>query len=117
MKTVKIIFIALITIALSVPSNAQSNDSSKKAVTKTETLQVSGKCGMCKTRIEKTAKAEGASKAEWDQQTKILTVTFDPSKTNLEQIGKKIAAVGHDNPVAKADDKVYDALPGCCKYR
>ena len=37
--------------------------------------------------------------------------------TGSEQIGKKVAASGHDNEKAKADDRAFSALPGCCKYR
>jgi len=117
MKTVKIIIVALLAIALGSNSYAQTQDNTKKSVTKTETLQVSGNCDMCKARIEKAAKLDGVSKAEWNTKSKILAVTFDPAKTNLDLIGKKVAAAGHDNEKAKADEKTYSALPGCCKYR
>ena len=117
MKTVKIIIVALLAIALGANSYAQSNTASKVAATKTETLKVSGNCGMCKTRIEKAAKIDGVSKAEWDKTSKILAVTYDPSKTSLDQVGKNVAAVGHDTEKAKAEDKVYSSLPACCKYR
>jgi len=116
MKTVKIIIVALLAIALGANSYAQSSTVSKVAATKTETLKVSGNCGMCKTRIEKAAKIDGVSKAEWDKTSKILAVTYDPSKTNIDEVGKKVAAVGHDNSKVKADDKAYNALDGCCKY-
>jgi periplasmic mercuric ion binding protein len=111
MKAIKFLLVALIGLCLNAGANAQNPG------LKTETITVSGNCGTCKSRIEKAAKAEGVSKAVWDQQSKVLTVTYDPAKTNLEVIGKKIAAVGHDNSKAKADDKVYNALPGCCKYK
>ena len=117
MKTVKIIIVALLAIALGSNSYAQPNASTKVSTSKTETLVVSGNCGMCKARIEKAAKSDGVSKAEWNAKNTTLTVTFDPAKTNMDQIGKKIAVAGHDNAKAKADDKTYSALPGCCKYR
>jgi len=130
MKVVKIILVALLAIALSSNSFAQIQDHSKMnmsksktdskmdmASTKTEMLKVSGNCDMCKTRIEKAAKLDGVSKAEWDTKSKILSVTYNPVKTNIDQVGKKVAAAGHDNEKAKATDKVYSALPGCCKYR
>jgi len=116
MKTVKIIIVALLAIALGSNSYAQMQDHSKMASTKTETLQVSGNCGMCKTRIEKAAKLDGVSKADWNEKSNILSVTFDPAKTNMDLISKKVAAVGHDNSLVKANDKAYNALPGCCKY-
>ncbi len=111
MKTVKIIIVALLAIALGSNSYAQTSTS------KTETIKVSGNCEMCKARIEKAAKLDGVSKAEWSTKTKLLTVTFDPAKTNIEQVGKKVAAAGHDTEKVKATDAVYDKLPGCCKYR
>lgn len=124
MKTVKIITITLLAIALGSNSYAQMHDHSKMTSVKTEmtsvktdTLKVSGNCGMCKARIEKAAKVEGVSKSEWVNKTKMLSVTFDPTKTNMELIGKKVAGAGHDNAKSKAAEKTYSALPGCCKYR
>jgi hypothetical protein len=34
----------------------------------------------------------------------------------MESIHLAIAKVGHDTDLLKADDKVYEALPGCCQY-
>ena len=116
MKTVKIIIVALLATVLGFNSYAQAHDHSKMTSTKTDTLKVSGNCDLCKTRIEKAAKLDGVTKAEWDVKSNILAVTFDPVKTNMDQISKKVAAVGHDNSKVKADDKTYNALPGCCKY-
>ena len=117
MKTVKIIIVAFMAIALGSNSYAQTHDHSKMTNTKTETLKVSGNCEMCKARIEKAAKVDGVSKAEWSTKTKTLAVTYDPAKTSMDQIGKKIAVAGHDNAKTKADDKAYNALADCCKYR
>jgi periplasmic mercuric ion binding protein len=117
MKTVKIIIVALLAIVLGANSYAQSNVSAKTAATKTETLKVSGNCDMCKSRIEKAAKIDGVSKAEWNTKSKLLAVTYDPAKTNIDQVGKKVAAAGHDTEKVKADDKAYSSLPSCCKYR
>ena len=116
MKTVKIIIVVLLATLLGFNSYAQTHDHSKMVSTKTETLKVSGNCDLCKARIEKAAKLKGVSNAEWDAKSNILSVTFDPAKTNMDQISKKIAAVGHDNSKIKANDKAYNALPGCCKY-
>lgn len=111
MKTVKIILVALLAVVLNTNSFAQT------ITTKTETIKVSGNCDMCKARIEKAAKLDGVSKAEWNKESKMLSATFDPSKTNITEIGKKVAAAGHDTEKVKADDKAYNKLPGCCKYR
>jgi copper chaperone CopZ len=87
------------------------------AANKTENIKVSGNCESCKTRIEKAAKINGVVKAEWSEKTKVLTLVYDPAKVKSDDVQKKIAAVGHDTPKFKATSTVYNALPGCCKYR
>jgi copper chaperone CopZ len=84
---------------------------------KTEKFKVYGNCGMCETRIEKAAKSvDGVSAADWDKETKMIEVTYDDSKTDLEKIQQAIADAGHDTELKKADNKTYNKLPGCCKY-
>lgn len=116
MKTLKFFVPALFAIVLGVTTSAQTHDHMNMASTKTETFKVWGNCDMCKARIEKTVKAEGASGADWNSTTKMLAVTFDPTKTSIESMSKKLAVAGHDTENLKAEDKVYDALPDCCKY-
>jgi periplasmic mercuric ion binding protein len=85
---------------------------------KSEKINVAGKCGMCETRIEKAALAiDGVKKADYDLKAKTLAVTFDEKKTDVEAIEKAMAVVGHDTDKFKADDAVYNKLPGCCHYR
>ncbi|MDA3817138.1 MAG: heavy-metal-associated domain-containing protein [Prolixibacteraceae bacterium] len=84
---------------------------------KKDTLKVYGNCGMCETRIEKAANAvEGFSEALWDKETLLLTVEQSNDKADIMKVHKAVAKVGHDTNKAKADDKVYNKLPGCCKY-
>lgn len=106
MKTAKMLLMAALTI-MSVTVFAQ---------TKTESFKVFGNCGMCKKRIEKAAKTDGVTTAEWNKETKMLTVVYDSSKVSNSQIQKNVATVGHDTEKMSADDKVYDKLPGCCLY-
>lgn len=117
MKTVKFMITAVLALVMGVVSFAQANTQTKAAATKTETIKVSGSCDMCKTRIEKAAQINGVSKATWDEKSQLLTLVYNPSKVKSDDVQKKIASVGHDTEKYKADDKVYDALPGCCKYR
>jgi len=87
------------------------------AQAKTEKFEVKGNCGMCENRIEKAAKSvDGVSAADWNKETKMLEVSFDASKTSADKVQKAIAAVGHDTPMHKAKDEVYNELPGCCQY-
>ena len=92
--------------------------SSVFAGSKTEKIKVYGNCGMCESRIEKEVKSiNGVSAADWNKDTKMLDVTFDDAKVKIDDIHKAVAKVGHDTDKVKADDKVYEALPGCCHYR
>jgi len=85
--------------------------------TKTEKFKVYGNCGMCESRIEKAAKSvDGVTAADWNKETKMIEVSFDASKTTIDEVHKAIAKVGHDTDLEKADAEVYNKLPGCCKF-
>ena len=80
-------------------------------------FKVFGNCGMCKRRIEKEAIAtDGVKSADWDIETKILTISYDSDKNKLEDVHKNISKEGHDTEKVRADDDIYEALPGCCQY-
>ncbi len=80
-------------------------------------FNVKGNCGMCKTKIEKAANSvEGVSSVNWNVDTKVITLLFNESKTNLDAIHNAIAKVGYDTDKVKANDEVYNNLHGCCKY-
>ena len=70
----------LATMLLSVCSFALAQGDS------TSNFKVYGNCESCKARIEKAAKAAGASKADWNIESKIMTVSFDPGKTSTDKI-------------------------------
>jgi hypothetical protein len=108
MKTFKIFSIALICSLFTATAFAQK--------TKTETFNVNGNCGMCEAKIEKAARAAGASYAEWNKDTKIITVKYNSSTSNLAKIQKSIADAGYDNAGATATSESYDKLHSCCKY-
>jgi periplasmic mercuric ion binding protein len=111
MKTLVIFAIAIIAIT----TTAFTIKKQKSGET-TSTFKVWGNCGMCKTKIEKSLKVKGVSKANWDDDTKIMTVTYEPAVITLDQIQKNIAAVGYDTELYKAENKAYKKLPGCCQY-
>lgn len=82
----------------------------------TVSVKVNGNCGMCQTTIEKAANKKKISKAIWNQDSKMATITFDTKKTNLEAVLKNIALAGYDNEKFRAPDAAYNKLPGCCQY-
>ena len=80
------------------------------------TVMVYGNCGMCKKTIETAANKKGLVKAEWNENTKMLSLTFDSTKTNKDEILTRIANAGYDNEKFLAPDSVYARLHGCCQY-
>jgi hypothetical protein len=46
----------------------------------------------------------------------MATLTYDPSKTNQDEILKRIALAGYDSDQFLAPDDVYAKLPKCCQY-
>jgi copper chaperone CopZ len=87
------------------------------AADSTASFKVSGNCGMCKSRVEKAAKAAGAKWAVWNEETKLMEVKFKPGKTSTDKLQAAVANRGHDTESHKAPNDVYAALPGCCLYR
>ena len=83
---------------------------------KTETIKVEGNCAQCRSHIQKAATSAGATVAKWNVDTKVLTVTYDETKTNSKKIQAKIAKVGYDTQDATASDAAYNKLDECCQY-
>lgn len=115
MQTLKYTLAVLVAMFLFTKSWSQSKP--VPAGSKTEIIAVFGNCGMCRDRIEKAARMDGVSLAEWNKDTKKLTLVYNPSRIKTEDVQKKIAASGHDTGKFKAEDKTYNSLPACCKYR
>ena len=93
-----------------------SINSSTAQTTKTETIKVWGNCGMCKTKIEKAAKAAGAKTANWNEDSKELKISYAANKTTSVKIQQAIAKSGYDTQDFTAVNTAYNNLPGCCKY-
>ena len=103
-------------------SNAESNDQVTEAVQTGEEqhaeFYVGGSCDMCTDRIEKVvSEIEGVTLASYSLEGEQLHIHYIDGKTSVDEISKALAAVGHDTDLHKADDAVYEALPGCCHYR
>lgn len=84
---------------------------------KTTTFIVKGNCEECKAVIENAADIKGVKVLQWNDKTKIATVTYSPDKVSLTDIQKAIAAKGYDAGDFHGNDKAYSKLPKCCRYR
>ncbi len=116
MKSIQLIAAFMFLFAGASTINAQSKTSGKQAAVKTSVFKVWGNCGMCKKTIEGAAKTSGATFAEWDTDSKMLTVKYAAAKTSDEKIQKGIANAGYDNEKYTAPEDVYNNLHECCKY-
>ncbi|MES2863733.1 MAG: DUF3347 domain-containing protein [Bacteroidota bacterium] len=97
-------------VLLSITINAQIKNA------KTETVKIYGNCGMCETKIEKTGTIKKVAMVDWNQETQMATLTYDATKTNQDEILKRIALAGYDSDKFLAPDDVYNNLHGCCQY-
>tara|TARA_B100000497_G_C7272891_1_gene190619 strand:+ start:167 stop:505 length:339 start_codon:yes stop_codon:yes gene_type:complete len=81
-------------------------------------FEVTGNCEICKKRIEKSAlTVKGVKAANWDIPSSLISIVYNPNRVTLLKIQNSIAQVGHDTPLAKAPDEIYNELPICCIYR
>ncbi|MBC5834358.1 DUF3347 domain-containing protein [Flavobacterium sp. F372] len=97
-------------VLLSITVNAQIKNS------KTEIVKIYGNCGMCETKIEKAGTIKKVATVDWNQETQMATLTYDATKTNQDEILKRIALAGYDSDKFLAPYDVYDNLHGCCQY-
>lgn len=82
----------------------------------TETVLISGNCEMCKKAIETAGTVKHEASVDWNQETGAATLTYNPSKTNTDEILQRIALAGYDNAQYLAPDEAYASLPECCQY-
>jgi copper chaperone CopZ len=88
------------------------------AAPKTEEIkiQTSSVCGMCKETIETAfAYEKGVKSAVLDVDSGILTVVYNPKKTNPDIIRTAVTMVGYDADAMPADSAAYAGLHACCK--
>ena len=68
-------------------------------------FEVKGNCEMCKEKIEKTLDTRGISFANWDKETKILTVIYNEKKVSLDNIHSMISNIGYATNKVKANSE------------
>lgn len=107
-------FIFVLTIAFSLPAQAQTTTGKGKE--QTVSFHVYGVCGDCKQRIESAAMdGKGVKKAEWDKQSGML-VLVGTEKMDKQKVADLIAKAGYKSDLSEADPKGYAKLPACCQY-
>jgi copper chaperone CopZ len=110
MKSISKILVAITFLLSFTACNAQIKNA------KTESVKIYGNCGMCESTIEKAGNKKKLAKVDWNKDTKMATITYDATKTNQDEILKRIALSGYDSEKFLAPNDVYAKLPGCCQY-
>ena len=104
-------FVALMMTLISITALAGKKNN------KTAVFKVYGNCGECKERMEDALHdVKGIYKANWNVDSKMMTVRFDSTLTSQPAIQKILADVGHESEGFLTDTKTYEALNACCQY-
>lgn len=73
-------------------------------------------CPSCGKRLQSgLLKIKGVKMYELDDKKQIVTVYFNPGKTDETQIRKAISELGYDADEVKANPIAYEKLDDCCK--
>jgi copper chaperone CopZ len=110
MKSLEKTMMAILLLLSVVASNAQIKN------IKTESVKIYGNCAMCKATIEKAGSLKNSASVDWNADTKMAILAYDPKITTQDEILKRIALAGYDSDKFLAPDAVYLKLAGCCQY-
>ena len=110
MRSLEKTMMAILLLLSVVVSSAQIKNS------KTESVKIYGNCGMCEAKIEKAGSLNNIASVDWNADTKMAVLTYDPKITNPDEILKHIALAGYDSDKFLAPDDTYSKLAGCCQY-
>lgn len=93
-------------------ASAPTRDDREKEVK----IKTSAVCGMCKARIERNLAFEkGVKESSLDVKSKIVTIKYNPGKTDVAKLKANISKTGYDAEEVAADEAGYAKLPSCCK--
>jgi len=110
MKSISLIGMVSLVLLTNITIHAQIKNA------KTATVKVFGNTPAAKMVIEGEGKSGKTARVAWDRQTNMATITYDASKTNTDEILKRIALAGYDNEKFLAPDDVYAQLPKADQY-
>ncbi len=110
----KFILLALVSLITLGVSAQQSKSASKKD--QTVTIQTNGVCQKCADKFkENVPYFKGVKDYTYDMKTAKLTITYDASRTNPDQLRQQISKLGYNADNVKADAAARAKLPACCR--
>ena len=88
----------------------------KPPKTQTVEIQTSAVCGHCEENITKALTfTKGVIDINFNDETKVVAVTYKTKKTSPEQIRQTISEAGYEADEVPANKAAYDKLDACCK--
>lgn len=81
----------------------------------TTKFKVEGQCGECKENIEQALDIPGISYAEWNVESKMLTIRYNDKKIALDEIHDIISNIGYATSEQKANLEAQKKLSACCQ--
>lgn len=109
MKKITVFLLFFLLTSLSSSFAGSSKDKDVK-------IKTSAICGMCKARIERNlGLSKGVKEATLDVKTKVVTVKYNPDKTDENTIRSIISKTGYDADDVPAVQSAHDKLPSCCR--
>lgn len=85
------------------------------AKNQTISFKVDGFCEDCKEKIETALDVPGISYAEWNIESKMLTVRYNDKKITEDKIHTIIADTGYSTDQKKANPTAQEKLDKCCQ--
>ncbi len=110
MNSLSKISIAIILLFPFLSCNAKINNASIVSV------KIYGNCEICEKTIETAGNVKNIAMVDWNKDSKMAMITYDNTKTNQNEILKRIALAGYDSDKFLAPDDVYNKLADCCHY-
>lgn len=109
MKQLTFIFALVLGVVFSTAANKPGKEKEVK-------IKTSAVCDMCKERIEKNLTlSKGITEAVLNLDDKVVTVKYNPKKTNETAIRKVITDTGYDADNQACNQTAHDKLPECCQ--
>jgi copper chaperone CopZ len=107
--------LGIMALAIMFTNQGFAQEKKKKNYKEVE-IQTSAVCGDCEERIETNLTfTKGVKYVELDDETKIVTVGYNPRKTNADKLRQAISEIGYDADDVPADQEAHDKLPACCQ--
>ena len=111
MRTITLLFSLLVSIQAWAQEPPQKVDDGYLVQIKTSAI-----CEMCQETLERDLAFEkGVKEAKLNLDDKVMSVIYNPKRTDPETIRKRITLVGYHADTLARDSVAYEKLPFCCK--